>query len=95
MTQQAFPAVLKELGGYLQRIERPDEMVLLLEQEKLHESYPEEALDFLDKIVRDDAGFLSPDNLERCLDTISKVRPELGTEFRLVRLREIRRRQFF
>lgn len=95
MTQQAFPAVLKELGGYLQRIERPDEMVLLLQQEKLHESHPEAALAFLDKIVGDDARFISPDNLESCLDTIVKVRPALDVDRRLIRLREIRRRQLF
>jgi hypothetical protein len=95
MTQQAFPAVLKELGGYLQRIERPDEMVLLLQQEKLHERYPEAALAFLDKIVGDDARFISPDNLESCLDTIVKVRPALDVDRRLIRLREIRRRQLF
>lgn len=95
MTQQAFPAALKELGSYLQRIERPDELVLLLQQEKLHESYPEAVLDFLDKIVEDDARFISPDNFESCLDSIVKVRPQLDGDRRLIRLREIRRRQLF
>lgn len=66
-----------------------------LQQEKLHESYPEEALDFLDKIVGDDGRFISPDNLESCLHTIMKVRPGLDANRRLIRLQEIRRRQFF
>lgn len=94
-TRQAFPDALKELSGYLQRFERPDELVLQLQQEKLCETAPAEALDFLDKVVGDDARFISPESLEQCLNTVVKARPDFEADRKVARLREIRRRGYF
>ena len=85
--QEVFPEAYKELKYWLQPLEvwKADSVVHRLHEAQLSEQFPEDALAFLDVIIRDDRKFL-PNNLIDCLKAIKGNQPDLECDKRFKRL---------
>lgn len=89
--REAFPKAILELQHWLQPIQHPGYLLGLIEKTKLCEKYPTEVLDFIDRIVGDDARLLS-DQFRKCLSDISKADPQLISSPSFIRLSDLVRR---
>ncbi len=86
--KDAFPEALDRVRPWLQRLNSPQQTVTRLRKATLHETFPNEALDLLDRVIRDDSLPL-PGDLVTCLDEMKAARPELEDDPRFWRLREL------
>lgn len=89
--QDAFPETLRVLRPWLQSPDHPDFVVHLLHEAKLCGRFSEEALAFLDAVVRD-RDQSPPSHLKDCLDAIQHAQSGLETDSRYQRLLEYLRR---
>jgi hypothetical protein len=84
----AFPSALEAVKAWLLRSNNQDFQVQRLKESKLCERFPRETLEYLDLIVEDLYRYAAPD-LGVCLIQIEERAPELRTDLRLVRLRDV------
>ena len=84
----AFPEALGQVLSWLQPLQYPDRIAHPLHEANLHTRYPEPALEFLHRIVGDEAGGYFTD-VTASLRAIQAAQPELGHDHRFRRLREI------
>ena len=87
----AFPAALRQLRASLQSVKHPDHLVHRLHEAGLCDRFPEQTLDFLDQIVRDETQW-PPSELPDCLTAMERAMKELGTDRRFRRLRDYLRK---
>ena len=83
--QDKFPEALEQLHDWLQPVEYPDFLVARLHKAGLCGEFPEEALEFLSRVVGEQTQFL-PDDLGDCLKAIESASPELNADQRFKRL---------
>ena len=88
--QGAFPDALKRLSDWLTRGDS-DLLVRRLHKANLCAQFPEESLDFLDKVV-DDKRDWSPNNLADCMHSICGKKSALANDSRFKRLTNFLRR---
>ena len=86
-----FPEALKQVRRWLQALPYPGSVVHRLHELKLHERFPQQALDFL-YLVIDAEGHWPPRELESCLEAIRAALPEPELDHRFRRLAEYLRR---
>ncbi|MFZ5563487.1 MAG: hypothetical protein ACOZBW_05495, partial [Thermodesulfobacteriota bacterium] len=89
---ESFPDALHELKAWLQPEQDTWLLVRLLHKKGLCKRFPTEALAFLDKIVDEDARWLS-EELQQCLNDIKQTDQLLSNDSRFVRLAELCRRR--
>ena len=87
----AFPAALRQLRAWLQSVKYPHHLVHRLHEAGLCERFPEQTLDFLDQIVRDETQW-PPSELRDCLTAIQGAKKKLGSDRRFRRLRDYLRK---
>lgn len=85
-----FPSAVAIFQDWLQSLEHPDYVVSLLEESKLCNKFPKEALTFLDKLIDDQPW--APDKLGICLETVAHAWPEAHQDPRYARLSNYYRR---
>jgi hypothetical protein len=85
-----FPAALAAVLGWLQPIEHPHFVVLLLHDSGLSGRFPEDALRLLSAIIDDQPW--APRELGQCLTTIVQTAPALRQDYRYQRLAAYTRR---
>ena len=88
--RDAFPDALRCLSAWLTRGDS-DLLVRRLHKANLCAQFPEESLDFLDKVVDDKRGW-SPNNLADCLHSIRGKKSALANDSRFKRLTNFLRR---
>lgn len=81
-----FPEALKVMQYWLQPIEHPHYIVNLLQQSNLCIQFPENALNYLNKIMS--YNFYPPEELNQCLEDINKAWPETQNDFRYLKMTE-------
>jgi len=84
--QDAFSDAFDRLRSWLQSPDYPDYLVHRLHEAGLCGRFPEQALDFLSLVIRDQTQ-CPPDDLGDCLDAIGIAAPELETDARFERLK--------
>lgn len=84
-TGNEFPQAFNELKNWLVPIFHPNYIIHLLEKSQNCSIFPEEGLDFLDKIIAHELDFV-PKDLEPCLSSIVDKNPNLNTDMRYLRL---------
>jgi len=89
--QDAFPQAFVELEGWLIPRDYPAFLVRMLEDAKLCEQFPFDALKFLNKIIGDNTKSLD-ESLAACLDAIEKANPRTTADPKMRRLRDLQRR---
>ena len=77
--QDAFPQAFVDLEAWLISPDYPGFLVHMLEESKLCEQFPTDALKFLSKIIGDNAKSLDA-NLLACLDAIQTADPNTATD---------------
>ena len=87
----AFPVALKQLRAWLQPVKHPDYLVHRLHEAGLCDRFPEQSLEFLDQIVRDETQW-PPSGLSDCLTAMRPTRRGLETDPRFGRLRDYLRK---
>ena len=87
----AFPAALKERGTWLQPVKHPHHLVHRLHEAGLCDRFPEQTLDFLDKVVRDETQW-PPSELPDCLTSMRRAKRGLEADPRFRRLRDYLRK---
>ncbi len=87
-----FPEALNTLFYWLIPIEDPSYPINLLYEAELCKKHPTDALNFLDKIVGENAQWLT-DDLQKCLNDIKQADQKLVTDRRFERLNVLYRRQ--
>ena len=86
-----FPAALAAVQDWLQAIEHPHYVVLLLHESGLCRRFALEALLLLNAVLADQQW--APRELGHCLDEIAQAAPNLVQDARYLRLREYSRRR--
>ena len=86
-----FPTALSAVLDWLQPIEHPHSVILLLHQSGMAGRFPEDALRLLNTVVNDQPW--APKELRQCLDVISQASPALLQDHRYQRLVEYSRRR--
>ncbi len=86
---EVFPEALEELQHWLQPPQDHDHLVFELQRSDICGKFPEEALDFLDRIVGDNLPPGSGSYLAKCLEVIGTKRPDLRNDHRFRRLNEL------
>ncbi len=86
--REAFPEALEELQYWLQPIEHPFHLVHLLNEAKLCNQFPSDALAFLNAIIDDNAQLLLGE-FKQCLDDIEKADQALAEDGRFLRLSQV------
>ena len=86
-----FPAALAAVRDWLQPIEHPHYVVLLLHDSSLCGRYPADALDLLSVVITEQQW--APRELGQCLDEIMEAAPQLLQDARYHRLREYIRKR--
>ena len=86
--REAFPEALEALHHWLQPVEHPFYLVHRLNEAKLCEQFPSDALAFLNAIIDTNAQWLPPE-LKQCLDDIEKADQTLAEDARFVRLSQV------
>ena len=81
-----FPKALKTLEAWLKPIDYPDFIVHTLHKAELPKKFPEDALRFLAPII--DQQQYIPEDLEKCLASISEAQPDLEQRAEYRRLAE-------
>ena len=83
VAQEAFPDALREVRRWLQGVAYPERVVHRLYEVKLHERFPEATLEFLDRIINEEAPW-PPKDLEECLRAIREamLEPEADRRYR-------------
>lgn len=89
-TEDAFPAALRKVFPWLQRISNPERAVHRLYEANLHKRFPEDTLKLLDVIISEE-GHWPPKELEDCLRAIRSHIPRIEADHRFRRLVEILR----
>ena len=87
--QDAFPAAMEELRGWLQPLQYPGVLMHRLNGSELCCRFPEPALDFLDLTISENVPQLW--NVKSCLEQIRTAQPELENDGRFQRLRNLLR----
>lgn len=90
--QDRFPDALVLLRPWLQSLARPNFLVHLLHQANLCGKFPEQALDFLDRVIGGEVSW-SPSELGACLEKIATASPGSTADPRFQRLLAIARRR--
>lgn len=88
---ELFPEVFQELKIYINKLENPHILYSIMNEKKICKKHQEEALSFLDWILRDDIDFLLND-FQECLIDI-KSNEKLKADPRFVRLEELAQRK--
>lgn len=83
--QDKFPEALAQLKDWLQAAEYPDSLVHWLYEAGLCKKFPNEALEFLSRLIGEQTQSL-PGDLGDCLETIESASPELKADQRFKRL---------
>ena len=86
--QDKFPEALKQLQDWLQPAECRDSLVYWLYKADLCDDFPEQALDFLSRVIGEQTQWPSS-HLDACLQTIRSALPELEDDSRFERLRQL------
>ena len=81
----AFPEALGQIHSWLQPLQFPDRIAYDLHQTNQIAQFPEQALELLDQIFRDEAQGSFPE-LGECLSAIRATQPELEYDHRFQRL---------
>lgn len=84
--QDQFPEALKQLQDWLQAAEPSNFLVNQLHKAGLCKKFPEQALEFLSRVISEQTQYL-PDDLGDCLKKIESASPELKADQRFERLR--------
>lgn len=79
-----FPKVFSELRLWIIPVNHPDYIVHLLHDKNLHEQFPEDSLDFLNRLISEQ--YWKPRELKDCLDVIIQKAPSLANDPRHRRL---------
>lgn len=82
---EAFPAAYYDLKDWLYPVQYPELMLHRVKAQKIIEKFPEEALDFMDKLFADDPDYHGS-SLKECLDAVVKRMPGLANDGRHERL---------
>jgi hypothetical protein len=82
---EAFPEALEMLRAWLQPLGHPDTAVRMLHKADLCRIFPEQALDFLSRVVGEQAQW-PPSDLSTCLAAIRNAAPELEGDNRYEQL---------
>ena len=90
--QNNFPDALSRLRDWLQPLKYPDNLVEKLNQAHLCQQFPQDTLEFLDRVINEQTFFLS-DELGECLETIRLAEPALETDTRYKRLMDYARQR--
>jgi hypothetical protein len=83
----AFPDAFGTLRHWPQPLPYPELIVRLLDEAKLCEQFPHEALKFLDVVIGEPQW--APTRLRACLDAIGEAAPDLRKDNRLQRLHQL------
>lgn len=86
--QDQFPEALKQLQDWLQAAEHRDSLVYWLCKAGLCDKFPEQALEFLSRVIGEQTQYL-PGDLGDCLKKIESASPELKADQRFERLRTL------
>ncbi|MDL1975353.1 MAG: SIR2 family protein [Deltaproteobacteria bacterium] len=86
--REAFPEALEELRYWLQPVEHTFYIFHLLNEAKLCDQFPSDALVFLNAIIEDNTQLL-PGELKQCLDAIEKADQTLAEDASFVRLSQV------
>jgi len=89
--RKAFPDAFKKLRHWLQPVEYPDYIICQLHEASLCQEFPDDALEFLGKIIGADARWL-PNELRHCLDQIKQTDQMLAGKPTFTRLTNLIRR---
>lgn len=87
----SFPEALRAVQDWLQPVDHPHYEVHLLYESGLSGRFPVESLRLLGAIITDQMWI--PDELQKCLDQIVRVAPDLAQDVAYRRLQEITRRR--
>jgi hypothetical protein len=82
----AFPEALETLRAWLKPLAHPDTVVRMLNKSEICVKFPEQALDFLSRVVGEQTQW-PPSELHTCLDVIRIAAPELEADIRCEQLR--------
>ena len=85
-----FPAALKELSHWLQPPPYPGHLMDRLEESRICQTFPGDALEFLDLVMGEKPPF--EDELRKCLKQILSADPQLEHDPRFQRLHDLSRR---
>ena len=85
VAQDAFPEALALLRAWLQPPDHPDFLVHRLHESELCAKFPEQALDFLSRVINNQTQ-RPPGDLGLCLETIRTATPELENDPRFEQL---------
>ncbi len=88
VAEETFPEAVSALRHWLLPMAHPNHIVNLLNEAKLCEQYPVDALSFLDAIIGANVQWL-PRKIKQCLDDIGKADEELVNDLRFVRLAKL------
>ena len=83
--QDQFPEALEQLRDWLQAVKYPDFLVHCLHEAELCGEFPEQALEFLNRVIGKQTQSL-PGDLGDCLETIGSTLPKLKADQRFRRL---------
>ena len=75
----AFPDAVRELRYYLTSIPYPAYLVRRLHEARSCERFPEQATDFLDRIIGDETRWI-PEELDQCLRDIASANVQVAQE---------------
>ena len=87
----AFPSALVVLKDWLRPIDRADQVIQKLCESPLCGKFPDEALEFMHLITKDQLWF--PEEFDRCMVAIINASPNLADDVRFKRLRDFQRRR--
>lgn len=79
-----FPEAMDVIQYWLQSIEHPHYVVNLLQQSNLCKQFPEDALNYLDKIMS--YNFYPPEELKQCLEDIKMAWSGAQTDLRYIKM---------
>jgi hypothetical protein len=86
--RESFPEALGRLQDWLRPVKQPFYLIHLLNEAKLCEKFPSDALEFLYALI-DANALLLPQELKQCLDAIENADQSLTNDRRLTRLTEL------
>lgn len=89
--EEEFPSALEELQYWLQPVKDLHFLLGQIIQKNICEKFPNDALKFLDTVIADDTWW-SAIELKQCLEKIKQADPELISDYRLIRLANLAKR---
>jgi hypothetical protein len=87
-----FPSAIKAVGAWLRVVQRPYNVICLLQESGLPARFPKDALRLLSIILDEQSFLLPPKPLRQCLDAIRQAAPNLRQDYRFIRVDELARK---